>query len=454
MRSLQKLLLNLLYGGFEFSDKEKLFRFRVMFLNSILILVTTFSTFAGMVLLLIGVDELAVYQAYFDFFYAAVNVMFIMIFRCNRNYIVKISFAMSLFAIFLFSMALVTLGSDHVGVSWYATVVLVMFFIGGIRVGYIITAISVSIILGLYISGFTQLNHLEVVSALMIITAIMAIAHFYTYSMVHQFQNLKNLNNDLKVRVDEGVYELRKRDELMLEKSRQAQMGEMISMIAHQWRQPLNAIAIQTTSMEIDISLNDNNLWEDEEQRTQYLRHHLKQIDGAVEVLTNTIDDFRNFYKPDRDKELVPVTRPINKALKLLETQLQSKNISVETHFGSEFEMLMHTNELMQVVMSIIKNSDDNFKEKQIENAKIIISTKVENENVLISIEDNGGGIPEAIIKKIYDPYFSTKDQRNGTGLGLYMASSVVTKHHNGDLHAFNTENGVCFEISLPKVSG
>ena len=248
------------------------------------------------------------------------------------------------------------------------------------------------------------------------------------------------------------ITEQKNLQEQFLLQSRMAQMGEMISMIAHQWRQPLGTIA--STSIDLNMKL-ELNLFETEsakgrEEQEKYFLKSLKQIDAMVQNLTTTIDDFRNFYKVDKSRTTELVDVSLKKAYHIIESSLKANNIEVTEKFFSKRELLVYTNELMQVVLNILQNANDNFISKEIQNPKITIKTFDTNNSVIVEICDNGGGIDEEVIKKIFDPYFSTKHEKNGTGLGLYMSNTIITEHHNGTLSAKNIDGGVCFIFELP----
>jgi len=171
----------------------------------------------------------------------------------------------------------------------------------------------------------------------------------------------------------------------------------------------------------------------------------LQSIDMFVNSLTTTIDDFRDFYKPNKKPAKILLENIIQDALAILQPSLDKLHITIEKEYASSEKVYVYRNELFQVVLNIIKNAQDNFVEKGVERPVISITT---HENS-IAICDNGKGIPDAIIGNIFEPYFSTKDEKNGTGLGLYMSKIIVEKHHNGKLSAINKEGGACFMIEL-----
>lgn len=231
----------------------------------------------------------------------------------------------------------------------------------------------------------------------------------------------------------------------MLHQSRLAQMGEMISMIAHQWRQPLSSISALSGAMSIDVVMDNYN--------KKFFGEQLESIDNLSHHLSSTIDDFREFFKDNKIKRESTVKKIIEETLQIIRSSLESKNIELILEQKDDIGIYTHVNELKQVVLNILKNAEDALIEKRESNLKIWISWHVENGYVHISIEDNAKGIPQEIIKSIFEPYFSTKQTRDGTGLGLYMSKTIVEANCGGVLSVTNTQGGAKFTISLPSTS-
>jgi signal transduction histidine kinase len=262
---------------------------------------------------------------------------------------------------------------------------------------------------------------------------------------------LEQLNDSLEDRVKEEIAKNRAKDQQLVQQSRMAQMGEMICMIAHQWRQPLGAIAASSIDLKMKLAFSNFDLSQKEQQLSceKYFNRQLDNIENYVESLTHTIDDFRNFYKPNREQKMLTINEPIQKSLTIIEAAIKASGIEIVTLYESKKHLALYDSELMQVFLNILKNAQDNFKEKEIQNGQIIIKTWDTEEGVSLSISDNGGGIPEEIIDKIFDPYFSTKSEKNGTGLGLYMSKTIIEEHHRGRLYVKNREDGVEFSIEI-----
>ncbi len=234
---------------------------------------------------------------------------------------------------------------------------------------------------------------------------------------------------------------LREKEEIMMAQSRHAAMGEMISMIAHQWRQPLSVIAMGANNIMADIEL------ETIEEDT--LKNSVSNIMKQTQELSKTIDDFRNFFRPGKKIEKILVSDVFDDALKIVGKSLDNNDIKVVVQFESTKKIQTYSRELMQVLVNLLKNAKEAFLQKDIEEKKIFISTKDYKNKIIISVCDNAGGIDEKIINKIFEPYFSTKDEKTGTGLGLYMSKIIIEKHLKGNILAFNDNDCACFEIRL-----
>ena len=250
----------------------------------------------------------------------------------------------------------------------------------------------------------------------------------------------------------ENEEKLRERDLQLMQQSRMAQMGEMVSMIAHQWRQPLSAIAATSINMKLQFELDCDDLCS-ETKRNAFIAdsiESLDDIDTFVRSLTNTIDDFRTFYKPDKLPVTITTNKLIRKALHIADSSIKEKSTIIDVSCEDELTVHVFENELIQVLLNLIKNAQDNFLEKNISLGKIAINCSFSDNSVFISVCDNGGGIPKDVLPKIFEPYFSTKHQKNGTGLGLYMSKTIIEEHHCGKLSVQNNDDGCCFTIALP----
>ena len=289
-------------------------------------------------------------------------------------------------------------------------------------------------------------NNMEMIknmlrSFVFVIIVILLILFYYIIRDAKVQLKLENYNKMLQNEVKKKVKELREKDKKMLLQSRMALMGEMLSMIAHQWRQPLNSISSIVGNIQLDIALNGVNEID--------INTKLNEINKIIQYLSETIDTFSRFYRKDTKKKKTDINKLIKDTLKIIEPSIEKYKIKLEKDIKCDNEIYIYQNYLKQVLLNIIKNAVDILKEKKLKTPKIIINAKKENSLCIIEIADNAGGIDEKIKDKIFDPYFTTKDEKNGTGLGLYMSKILVENYLNGHLKQYNNKNGAVFRIEL-----
>lgn len=238
----------------------------------------------------------------------------------------------------------------------------------------------------------------------------------------------------------------------LLQQSRLAQMGEMLSMISHQWRQPLSSIAMVVMNLEVKIKTGKlSHESEEESQKSDdFVLERIERIEKYVQYLANTIDDFRNFFRPQKETKEFFINTLLDETIELINPTLESKRIIVEREYQLTEKIVSYENEIKQVILNILNNAKDVLVEKELATPLIMIRTYIEDKSSVIEIEDNGGGINEEYLSQVFDPYFSTKS-KNGTGLGLYMSKTIIEEHCKGNLSVRNCESGACFTIRLPQ---
>jgi PAS domain S-box-containing protein len=260
-------------------------------------------------------------------------------------------------------------------------------------------------------------------------------------TMVDGLFNAIGIIRDISER-KEMQKELHQKEELMIAQSRQAAMGEMISMIAHQWRQPLTVISMAINNLKVNMEL-------EEEITPEQLNKMGDTIQAQTKHLSTTIDDFSNFFKPNKEKQTVFVCTIIESAVGMVQKSFEKSNIALDINTDCNNAILTFPNELLQVFLNLINNAKDVLREPHITDAKMHIRVSEDDEFVAISICDNGGGIPEKILEHLGEPYVSSKIQ-SGRGLGIYMSKIIVEKHLLGSLYWENINGGACFIIKLP----
>ena len=242
--------------------------------------------------------------------------------------------------------------------------------------------------------------------------------------------------------------ELKEKEALLSQQSKMAAMGEMLGNIAHQWRQPLSVIT--TAASGVQVQRDFGTLQDDE------LEHAMKEIMKSSNYLSQTIDDFRDFFKPNKQKTIVDISDIIERTLGLVSSKLKFADIHIIKNV-KEVELISLDNELIQAFMIILNNANEAFKNDDYEKM-IFIDVFEEDNNVVISFKDNAGGIPQDIINRIFEPYFTTKHKSQGTGIGLYMTEEIIVKHLDGIIEVKNETfkhedieyTGANFIIKLP----
>ena len=245
------------------------------------------------------------------------------------------------------------------------------------------------------------------------------------------------------------IEENKKKDLVLFQQSKLATIGELLYNISHQWRQPLSVITTIASGIKVEKELGINDDSKD-----------IEMLDGILKsanYLSQTIEDFRDFYSPNTSKTNFSITKCINKCIKIISHQFLNKNIIIKQDI-EEFNVYGFEQQLIQVLLNILNNSRDIFVEKDLSQRIIYIKTFLSKDNIIISIHDNGGGIEESNLEKIFEPYFTTKHKSKGTGISLYMSYQVISKSFNGNIIVGNSEIkyldttyiGANFKIAIP----
>jgi signal transduction histidine kinase len=234
---------------------------------------------------------------------------------------------------------------------------------------------------------------------------------------------------------------LREKEQMLLQQSRQAAMGEMIGNIAHQWRQPLNALGLTIQQLLL--------FYDHGEFTREFLDKSVLQSMEIIKHMSLTIDDFRNYFRPDKEKVEFKVCDAMSNTLSLIEDSFKSQHISHEIVAMDDPVVYGYRNEFAQALLNILNNARDALKEREIIEPKVTITVCNEGGCAVITVADNAGGIPEEIMGKIFDPYFTTKGPQEGTGVGLFMSKTIIEKNMGGKLAARNTGVGAEFRIEV-----
>ena len=255
-------------------------------------------------------------------------------------------------------------------------------------------------------------------------------------------KKIEQYQSELETRVKEEIEKRRKQEMMLMHQSRLAGMGEMIGNIAHQWRQPLNTLSLVLVDMKnryIFQTLDDD-----------YMDEATERANILIQKMSSTIDDFSNFFQPDKERKLFGLSDLIKESRQLIEALFKHHKIDVKEELEEGIIIDGYKNELSQVIINILNNAKDALVEGRVASPAITIKSYVKDNDACIRITDNAGGIPQHAMEKIFDPYYTTKEQGKGTGIGLYMSKIIIVKHMKGDISAANTSGGAEFTIRIP----
>jgi C4-dicarboxylate-specific signal transduction histidine kinase len=254
-----------------------------------------------------------------------------------------------------------------------------------------------------------------------------------TQELLKETQDYKE---NLEKKVQTEIEVRREREKALIQQSKLASMGEMIGAIAHQWRQPLNELSIRIQKLRYQ--------YQNDKINEQFIQEFIEKNTKTIDFMSKTIDNFRNFFRIDKNKTTFHVKNAIEDVLNILDAQLKNNYISLNFE-GNDFSIDGFKTEFEQVIMNVISNSKDAFLSNKIE--KPVIDIRLEEHKIYI--QDNAGGIPENILDRVFEPYFTTKQQGDGTGIGLYMSKMIIDENMNGKIYLQNKNNGILITIEL-----
>jgi signal transduction histidine kinase len=294
------------------------------------------------------------------------------------------------------------------------------------------------------VQGFYFLNHAQQIgSALEMIFLSWALADRVKLLQDEYVDKLSSLNQVLQKKVRTALEEARQKDKVMLNQSRLAALGEMIEQIAHQWRQPLNTMALLNQNLFIKHQLGK---LESEDFKTTH-----EQMNENLQYMSRTIDDFRNMHQTQNEHEQFTIEEVIERVITLNDASLKFANILCQVHSSSEHQLDSYRNELIQILMNLVKNARDAIVGSGCKHGRIDIQVIDTGSSFQVSVEDNGGGIDPDVIDEIFNPYFTTKGEEQGSGIGLFMSKTIIEERLGGIIRVENTEVGARFTMVLPK---
>ncbi len=459
-------LARLFESGHSFGSDEVLLKFQYRVINTVLLVMAIFTFIFGL-LSTLGIDPLGIVQTVSNYILTIISIVLMVRLRGPKENYLQNAYLMYAAAMANFISALIFVPHDEFRIIWFYLLTFAAYITGGLRAGGVITILSLVVILTTNAVHDLQLSETAIISS--VLGLIIASLFFRAYTkkiidfeqeitaqqkklsqfneeleekVAQKTKELQELNESLESRVAMKVAKITEQERLMITQSRLATMGEMMSMIAHQWRQPLSTTTLMITNERLKVMMSGNEPSECD--------RILEKISDTMVYLSDTIDDFQTYFKPDKAMEEIAVSALIDRLKNFIEPRLAQDKVKLNVEMSREEVLQTYTNEIVQALINIINNAVDVLVEKRKDERHIWIRIDSDRDNAVINIEDNAGGIDDRIIEKVFEPYFSSKS-KNGTGLGLYMAKMIIEKHIGGRLSVRNTSKGANFTVILPK---
>lgn len=439
MGFLSSSLSQFLSSGFEFSPQEELLRLRLKLFNSILGLIVITAGFLSFTYF-VGLFSMPNHiQGFLSLLYVLFMIFIIFYLRHSKqNYTTAIAILM-VSSLLIFGGTLYHLIGDQARIQWFGPTIMVMFLLGGKKFGFLTFFASIVIILTIHFLPYhpSDFTTVEIVKTLSVLFFIALMSNFFIDHFLRETSTLAQ-------KVEASLEINRIKDEELLRNSKLAQMGELLSIISHQWKQPLSTISMYTADSIVGLEMGD--VLSKEEQKQVYL-----SIEKQVRFLSKTMDDFRHFYNPNKPLKFISMPHVIEQAIEILESDMRKSDITVHTSFNFTRPLHSYPNEITQVMLILLKNAkdahDDNKKNRH---KRIYISGFHEKDLWVIEIRDNAGGISPENLPHIFKQFFTTKESEKGTGLGLYLCKSIIQESCKGRITAEHIDGGTLFRIKIP----
>jgi len=457
---------NIFTSGWEFEQSQGDIKSRYQMVN-----IAIFLSSAGLIYGIIGnyVRNISGFIP-LEVFLLCMNVLLFFILRFKRSAFEYVSMIITAQFTFLFIFLIYMSEPDALKHVWLFTYPIILLYFQNKKNGLYWLSIFLFLLLSAPLQSFIEIKYslFQVTYLAFVLIIVSTIIHFYQVKMdeaknlILEQQNmlldfnselekqvksktseLRELNESLEEKVQDKINELVQKDKILTVQSKQAVMGEMISMIAHQWRQPLSTITLKISNLQFDALLG-------KEVSQQKRDEVLSEISDTVIYLSETIDDFKTYFHPDKELSTIEIHDLLQKAVNFVLPRVQKSDIEIIIKKEEDFVVETYINELVQVILNILNNAIDVLLKIDRENSKVLLFVENKDDKLLIYISDNGDGVSEEDIGHIFEPYFSTKG-KNGTGLGLYMSQMIMQKQFNGDIEIDNSSEGATFIVEIPK---
>ena len=370
-------------------------------------------------------------------------ITFLMIYflRVSKKYVTLFSQIISFQYLLLFSL-LVYIGDPlNMKHAWIYTYPLILLNLQSNKKSMFWITLFIFILLVAPFQPFIDVKYsvMQVFYLLLVLSIVSFITYFYQFQMTQA----REIITAQRLALERKYKELSKKDSMLTAQSKQAVMGEMMSMIAHQWRQPLSTVTLNISNIQFKKMLG-------QEVSDEDLDKALSEISDTVVYLSDTVDDFQTFFHPKKEITVIEIHELLQKAVNFATPRTKESGIEINVNKYIEIEVVTYVNELVQIMLNILNNAIDALEQAKKERSKIIIYVELKGEYIYISIVDNANGISNEVADRIFDPYFSTKG-KNGTGLGLYMSQMLAQKQFDGDITFTSSNLGTHFLVKVKK---
>ncbi len=437
-------LNNFLTSGHLFVESDNLQRFRFSLLNSLLLIAAFFT----LVNFFASIFDLVPFAPLYEktlLFYTFSCLLSLYLLRKKKSYYLFTVNNIVISSLILFYTALFTILHDEFRLIWFFLVVFASFVLMGKRYGIILTLLLlISIILiNQYVDlGFSELAQFTFINSFLIFSAF---SYFFLEKIEKDALEFKLVSNKLEAKINDEINQRKEQEQMLLRQSRKANMGDMLDSIAHQWRQPL--MHINSILMNMDNALHTSNTDKSKKQNNDYMDTKIDEVAMLTAHMSQTIEDFRGLFKVEKQQTHLTLESAINDVLTLMKNSFNNIEIYYKVH--DETLISAYRSELIQVIIILLSNAVEVLNKRDTANKLIIIESMTQKDLVYFSVEDNAGGIIPENLETIFTPYFTTKEQSGGTGLGLYLAKIIVEQKMLGEIVATNTAGGAKFTIAL-----
>ena len=427
-------------SGWSFGDTELELRSKFQMMNIAIVLSSTGLIYGITVNIIREIPNLIP----FELFLLSINIILFFILRIRRDSFNYVSLVITVQFTFLFLFLIYSSEPDALKHVWIYTYPIILLYLQNKLDAIYWVIATVFFLLIAPLQPFVEVSYsFFQVSYIAVVLVIMSVViQFYKLKM----DEARGMVVSQQLLLKKQIEELTQKDQLLSTQSKQAVMGEMIEMIAHQWRQPLSTVTLNVSNLQVKKLLGDKI---DDEA----LDKALEDISDTVVYLSSTIDDFQTYFRPIKELSDIEAHELIQKAVNFVLPRLKNTKIYIEIDNPNEKEIHLKTylNELVQIILNIVNNAIDALVITNVQNPHIVISVEEKRGSIVIIIKDNAGGIKEEDITKIFEPYYSTKG-KNGTGLGLYMSQMLVQKQFNGNIDVISSNKGSYFSVEIDKV--